>query len=163
VYAGLNTCHGDFTNPDGSDQISRRIAGLQQPLTDTIRDIHQAAPGAQVVLVGYPSIFKYDANQPGNKADCSIIFNSDRHWLIGLASQYDQMASRAASAAGVQYISQLDAFSGREMCTASPYVVAPTVRLPIPPPPVLDQWFHPNADGYQQLAQNVKRALPGIS
>jgi len=154
-------CQGDFQNPDGSDQISNRIWGLEMPLVQALSDIRAAVPNAIVVLIGYPSIFQYDPNLPADDVDCSKTFNQDRAWLINLASQYDEMAQAAVSLVpGVTYAPMLHAFGGHELCTANEYVHEPDGPLPIPSDPrVYDQWFHPNTQGYQAEAVLLKAIL----
>ncbi len=80
----------------------------------------KAATKARLVVVGYPQL--YAAPSPNALAQCVGMTSHQLTELQAYARDLDTTLAAGAKAAGAEYVSMLDAFDGRELCTASPLV-----------------------------------------
>src|SRR5579885_1186405 len=141
--AGLSSC----TSRQAS--ISQKITALEPRLVQVYQEIRQAAPGADIFVLGYPLLLA-----ASNIADCHNpivhvgLSGSEMTMIRELAGQLDQVIAQAAAQAGVVAVtSEVEqAFAGHEACTANES----------------DEWineitglnalahgsFHPNLSGY---------------
>jgi lysophospholipase L1-like esterase len=104
----------------------------------TYDDIREAAPNADVVVLGYPILFDETAPSCG-VAGLSI---PKRKALNRGASELNAVIKSRSQAAGFTYADVTDEFAGHGACAASPWINALTAI------PATDS-FHPNANGYR--------------
>jgi lysophospholipase L1-like esterase len=104
----------------------------------TYDDIAEAAPNADVVVLGYPLLFDEKATSCG-VAGLSI---PKRKALNRGAAELNAVIKDRATAAGFTYGDVTDDFAGHGACAASPWINALTAI------PATDS-FHPNANGYK--------------
>jgi lysophospholipase L1-like esterase len=110
----------------GLARARRRIERkLPRSLARDYRGLQAAAPGASVVVVGYPQLF------PGTKArqvGCRWLSDRERIRLNRLATLLDRTIKRSARRAGVDYVSVLPALNRHELCTRDSWVypIGPT-------------------------------------
>lgn len=163
-------------NPLGAsngEALPAQINGeIQDSIVEVLGEIHQEAPNAQVVLMGYPELFA--------SADCFAgpgAFDEDVEWLNEIARVLDVSMGaavvRANGAAGVDFAKFTDprpAFSGRGICQMSPEYIHGFVQDKTPGEatgpftnPVSQQSFHPTIVGYQAYADvlNAGLLVPG--
>ena len=124
------------------------ITALVRSLPASYEGIRSAAPGAAVVVVGYPRLFPLP---PAGLTGCPWLSTGERDALTSLAGQLDQGMAAAAAQAHVRYVSTLNVLTGHELCTGQPW---------INPVRAFDSGAgHPNASGQQALANAVGAAL----
>lgn len=149
-----------------TDKLDNRITSLAKPLQAAFRNIASAAGGAsKVVVLTYPNIFAPSPGVQGNVPDCSYVGTSDEKWLVGKTQKLDNTITSAASAAGIpsgNIVNEYDAFLGYELCATSTTGDISDVTEPSAAaiasgagPSVVDNYFHPNADGYIALEQKL--------
>lgn len=160
-WGDTGECEPDYANSSGPDKIDKKLASLVKPWTDAFKAIAAAADGpAKVVVVTYPSPISAATPTYGSGTwDCSRITLSDRKWLISKVSELDSDLINAARAAGIptkNIDNEVFAFAGHEACTDTPYVAGPDLTLSTS---VQDNFFHPNAAGYQRLEQDFAATL----
>ena len=84
---------------------------LPGKLATTFSAIRNAAPGARVVVMGYPEF--YDLN---NSWFCPGLSTTDRTALNNAADTLDGVIQSAAQSAGDSYVDVKSRFSGHELC-----------------------------------------------
>jgi lysophospholipase L1-like esterase len=95
--------------------------GFGKHMTAVYKAIKAAAPGAHVLVVGYPQIIP--SNPFSAIAHCPGIINPiDVVLMHHIAGQLNSVLSHAAAAAGVSYVSTLNVLKGHELCTANSWV-----------------------------------------
>jgi lysophospholipase L1-like esterase len=123
----LSDCYlSDCVLDGGLTRARRRIENrLPSVLARDYRGLKAAAPGARLVVVGYPRLF------PGSRAQqegCRWLSDRERATLNRLATLLDRTIRRSARRAGVQYVSVLRALNRHELCTKDSWVypIGPT-------------------------------------
>jgi hypothetical protein len=143
---------------------------LHDALVLLYRKLKNAAPGARILVLGYPHFFP----NGGTGSTCDEHFSQfDQTWVNDRISTLDSIIGDAASESGVaQYVDVYNALAGHEECTGKPnWFVDPTTGLVAPctgawingvdvaasllgTPEVL----HPNPCGHQQEGKQVAAA-----
>ena len=90
---------------------------LPGALNTLFGDIKTRAPGARVVVIGYPEF--YDLSR---SSGCIGLSTADRTALDGGADVLDSVISAAAGQAGFAYAEVRGAFSGHEICDSSSWL-----------------------------------------
>lgn len=149
-----------FSCTRDQSSITQKITALPSRLRQVYQELRSAAPGADIVVVGYPLLF---ANP--SIADChnpAVYFGlsgSEMTMIRTLAAQLDSVMAAAATQVGVSNATtQVEqAFAGHEACTAkkSEEWINEIAGLN----DLLTDSFHPNASGYKAMAGAVHRAL----
>ncbi|MEU8813372.1 SGNH/GDSL hydrolase family protein [Actinoplanes sp. NPDC048796] len=113
-------------------------ATLGAKLDATYAAIAAKAPGARVVVLGYPILFDTSS------ASCGLAGMSltKRRALNEGARVLDDLIGARAQAAGFVWSDVRDEFQGHGICSSSPYLNGLTI---LPP----QNSFHPNANGYR--------------
>ncbi len=144
---------------DGSI-LDSNIAGIESSLVTAYKGIASSAPGATIIVMGYPRFFP---SSPPAVCYTGILdrtfIGAQMSWMNGEVQKLDtqiQAAVTAAQQAGdnVLYVTgSYDAFAGHELCTADPYMndAVPTNPFSLSNP-VQTESFHPNLAGNQQMA-----------
>lgn len=148
----------------------------------TLEKIKAAAPHATVFLTGYPSIVDppdggcgdlgltsteaallHYSRFAGALVDAAGNFRVDDHeqaWLNGtLIPALNDDLRRAAAEAGVRWIDPTGWFHGHSVCSNVPYGngLAAGEDFPAVPKPFLgNESFHPNPDGYAEMATRIE-------
>lgn len=160
----LTKCIASFSSCT-SDQssIAQSITALQSRLLQIYQELRAAAPGADIVILGYPLLV---ANP--SIADCHnpIVYiglsGSEMQMIRTLATQLDNEIATTATQAGVSNAAQqvIQAFAGHEACTAteSSEWINEIAGLN----DTLHDSFHPNSAGYQAMASAVESALQSL-
>jgi lysophospholipase L1-like esterase len=137
-------------------RVEQALAGLGPRLEQVYSDVRRRAPGARLVVVGYPHLVadpdRVDVEScpslAGPFAGGARITGEEVRWLREKADRLATVVRSAATATGAIYADAAAAFAGHEACTAQPWmagVTAPHVALS----------FHPNAAGQGELARLV--------
>ncbi|SQD93660.1 MULTISPECIES: SGNH/GDSL hydrolase family protein [unclassified Parafrankia] len=137
---------------DGDDRRRRDYVEdvLPDVLVATYKEVKAAAPHSRIVVVGYPTVV------PRSQSDntCRWLDKSERRQLASLNNALNRTIRRAASDAGVEYVSTDRSLRGHEMCTKDSWVnpiglFGASRSLSA----------HPTRAGQEALAKTVHRAL----
>ncbi|GAA0214193.1 SGNH family lipase [Actinomadura nitritigenes] len=96
--------------------------------------IRAKAPGARVVVLGYPHLYKI-VNV------CVGLSNTKRTALNGAADVLDGVVKAAAGRAGFTWSDVRDEFAGHELCSGDDWLHAVTIPI--------DSSYHPTAKGHR--------------
>ncbi|GGM21132.1 SGNH/GDSL hydrolase family protein [Micromonospora yangpuensis] len=112
------------------NQMVGELAGLYT-------DIKKRAPGAKVVVLGYPRLL-------APTGSCGAISPSaaKRAYMNANADAVAEGTRAAASRAGVTFVDMRPVFAGHEACSAKPAINGVNLAR-------LTETFHPNATGYE--------------
>lgn len=134
----------------GRDLLAERVAATAPKLAAVLARIHQRAPGAKVLVVGYPTILP--ASGPGcPEAPFSA---GDVAYLDQTFQALNAMVAQVAEAAGDRYVDTAGSSAGHDVC-AAPGLRWVEGRSPTSPAAA----FHPNAAGMRNSADQVLAAL----
>ncbi|MCI4065187.1 SGNH/GDSL hydrolase family protein [Micromonospora sp. R77] len=111
--------------------ISNTLPGR---LDETYRAIRSRAPGARVVVLGYPRLFELGSCGFGS------ISEYKRSLLNGGSDTMSGVISARAGAAGFSYVDVRGRFAGHGVCASTPWINGTTF-------PVVES-YHPKAAGY---------------
>jgi GDSL-like Lipase/Acylhydrolase family len=158
----LETCAEDsLSNPfgdpckqhytaGGTDQLAAAINALAPVIGSLLQQIHQLAPNARVLLVGYPVIL------PNTGDGCwpvVPIAYGDVPYLRGVELELNQMLASEAAANGATYVNTYTDSIGHDACQpASNQWVEGLVPQTSAAP------FHPNETGELHMADQVLAA-----
>ncbi|MGF1661432.1 MAG: SGNH/GDSL hydrolase family protein [Kineosporiaceae bacterium] len=106
---------------------------LPHALAGLYGDVSAAAPGATVVVLGYPRLFDPAAPALGN------LEPDEQQRMNGLAERLNDRTGVAAARAGFRFASVEDGFAAHGVGAPDPWLVGLTLPL--------DESFHPNAAG----------------
>ncbi|MGF1647682.1 MAG: SGNH/GDSL hydrolase family protein [Kineosporiaceae bacterium] len=109
---------------------------LPGALAGLYADISAAAPGASVVVVGYPRLFDPAARSIGK------LEPDEQRRMNELAERLNDRTEAAATQAGFRFVSVEDSFATHGVGAPEPWVIGLTLRL--------NESFHPNAAGQSQ-------------
>ena len=141
-------CESHYTS-GGTDQLAARVAAEAPRLTAVLQAIHSRAPGARVLLVGYPDMFP----QQGGCWPAVPITDGDIGYLRGIEGQINGMLARAAAATGTTFVDTYTPTIGHDFCQH------PDVRdVEGLIPGSLTVPFHPNTRGQAAIAAAVLAA-----
>jgi lysophospholipase L1-like esterase len=136
-----------YYNASGTDQLETNIALTVPKVAAVLKGIHQRAPHARVVVVGYPDLL------PDSGVGCrpSVPFaDGDFGYLKDSEKKLNAMLATQARAAHATYVDTYTPTIGHDMCTA------PGVRWIEPLTPASPAApAHPNALGEQAMAAAV--------
>lgn len=156
----LTKCITSFTScKSDQNSIAQTIANLQTRLVQVYRELRTAAPGADIIILGYPLLVA-----DPSIADCHnpIVYYGlgagEMTMIRTLATQLNNVIAAAATQAGVSNAAQqvIQAFAGHEACTKteSQEWINEIAGLN----DALHDSFHPNSAGYQALASALNSA-----
>ncbi len=145
-------CRAHYTS-GGTDQIAAAIAQTAPKIAAVLRGIHQRAPHARVLLVGYPDIV------PDSASDCAPGVNDplaagDIPWINGEEKALNRMLATQAAASHATYVNTYRSSIGHDACQApgTRWIEGiVNVRNAFP--------IHPNALGMRNDARQILAAL----
>lgn len=126
------------------------VDSIGQRVERVLRAVHQKAPEARVVLVGYPRLIS-----PERSCDLLPLAAGDRPRLAALESRLNRALATAARATGSAFADLRGRSAGHEICSADPWVngdVTDETRALA---------FHPFAVGQEAAADAVVDVLVG--
>lgn len=131
-------------------QVTAELAALAPRLRRVYAGVRERAPGAEVLVVGYPRLVA-DPDQTGLET-CAGLTAEEARWVRQKGADLDRVVRGAADAAGVRFLDAASAFAGHEACTAEPWMAGVSLTTAV-------SSFHPTAAGHEQLARLVLGAL----
>ncbi|MGW6202356.1 SGNH/GDSL hydrolase family protein [Streptomyces sp. NPDC055089] len=172
------SCRDHYTNPpEGEESIDEKLARVQDEYIEMLAHVHQAAPNAKVITVGYPAVL------PDNASDCNRlslselgpIAHSDINWLRDdVLKQLNGTIKRVTEFFGDRYADVYASSVGHDACQPVdtkwvegicgdaedywPTNVSGTL-LNCAPFNKRATLVHPNAEGHANAANHVERAI----
>jgi lysophospholipase L1-like esterase len=129
--------------------LDRIMRGVQDRITAAVREIHRRAPGATVLLVGYPRIFPAHGTCP------DLPFAAgDYPFALRVNKELDDALHAAARRTGVGFVDVWRASIGHDICSDTPWINGATTV------PGQAAAFHPFGVEQQAVARLVLGALP---
>jgi hypothetical protein len=163
VPSGCYTLPG--INPDGPQPP--QVCGPVQSLSSLYQQIlARAAPGSEVLVVGYPHLFGNFAS-PQCRVGSALairlnVSSSDATWMNAAADLLDERiassveAVAASTHANIRFVDPRATFSGHGLCdTDVPYINGLKLKLASPRP----ESFHPNSGGQNALASLIEATM----
>ena len=147
-------CRAHYTS-GGTDQIAAAIAQTAPKIAAVLQGIHQRAPRARVLLIGYPDIL------PASASDCAPGVNDplaagDIPWLNGEGKALNRMLARQAAANDATYVDTYRSSIGHDACQV------PGTRWVEGVVDVQNAFtIHPNALGMRNDARQILAVLKG--
>jgi lysophospholipase L1-like esterase len=148
----LTTCAlpGFLGNCDAAVAAALQALGsLPALLTEVYKAVQAKAPGARVVVTGYPLLFN-------ERTDCNpfTFFTTDEMTQLNDATyRLNTAIQSAAKTAGVAFVDVAPVFTGHAVCDRLPWINGLVV-------PIVNS-YHPNVIGYSAYAVQVAPALFG--
>jgi lysophospholipase L1-like esterase len=144
-------CRTSYTS-NGTDEIRQKIQAASVALAAALLRVHDRAPRARVLVVGYPDLLPVSGG-----GACALVLGitaGDVEYLNSEELQLNRMLKSQATVAGDGYVDTYTSSTGHDACAA------PSVRwieplLPAAPAAPM----HPNAAGQQGIADAVERAI----
>jgi lysophospholipase L1-like esterase len=140
-----------FYTAGGTDQLAEMISATGPKVAAVLAAIHQRAPQARVLLVGYPDIL------PNAGQGCwpvVPIARGDVPYLRGVELKLNAMLAAEAAANSATYVDTYSDSVGHDFCqpTGVKWVEGLVPTSPAAP-------VHPNAPGEQAMAQQALAAV----
>jgi lysophospholipase L1-like esterase len=139
-------CKDEFTE-GGTDQLAERINAVAGPVDAVLDGIHERAPQATVVLVGYLRILP-----PSDGCWPVVPFaRGDVPYFDGVEHQLNAMLAAQAAANNAAFVNPGDVL-GHDVCSGDKFVeglIPESLSVPV----------HPNAKGQAFVADMVAAAL----
>ena len=127
--------------------IAATLTVLTQRLENVVNAVHERAPQARVLMVGYFTIL------PASGACAGVPLSADQlSYERGLAADLAQDTVTAANATGATVVDLASASAEHNSCAAQPWVNTYDVAAGLQP-------YHPNATGMAAAAQLVAHAV----
>ncbi|GGM25098.1 lipase [Streptomyces fumigatiscleroticus] len=136
----------------GADQITDAIDQTGPKVAAVLRSVHQRAPHARVVVVGYPDLFPDDG--VGCTSKTVPLAAGDFAWLRDKEKELNAMLARQARHGGARYVNTYAPTVGHDLCKPTGERWIETFAPETPAAPV-----HPNAVGESTMAGAVESAL----
>jgi lysophospholipase L1-like esterase len=139
-------CKDHFTE-GGTDQLADRINGVAGAVSAALAGVHERAPQATVVLVGYLRILPPE----GGCWPVVPFARGDVPYFDGVEHQLNAMLAAQAAANGATFVNPGDVL-GHDVCSGDKYVeglIPQTLSVPV----------HPNAAGQSYVADQIVAAL----
>ncbi|HTJ67616.1 MAG TPA: SGNH/GDSL hydrolase family protein [Actinospica sp.] len=149
----LAPCRSLYTS-GGSDRIARKIQSAGDELAAALTTIHDKAPHARVLVVGYPDLL------PSGGSACAELLSitpGDLAFLNTEEVALNAELKQRAEAAGDTYVDTYTPSQGHDACTAS---ATRWLEPWLPANPSLP--LHPNARGEQGMAAAVLSAVGAL-
>ncbi|GAA3118145.1 SGNH/GDSL hydrolase family protein [Streptomyces rameus] len=172
------SCREYYTSPpEGEESIQDKLARVQDEYVEMLAKVHQAAPNAKVITVGYPAVLPEeggDCNRPA-LTELGSIKHTDVDWLRDdVLKQLNNTIQRVTSFFGDSYVDVYSSSVGHDACQP-----AGTKWVEGICGDAADYWpaklpgtllncgligkrvtlVHPNAAGYENTAAHVERAI----
>ncbi len=131
---------------DGIDELSQRIAATAPKVADVLTAIHQRAPRAKVLVVGYPTVL------PATGDGCYPLVpvqSTDVIYLRAKVQELNAMLADQARANGATYVDTATSSIGHDFCAQPNNWVEGLVPTHLAAP------VHPNASGMANTAKDV--------
>ena len=148
----LETCILNLSDSTCINAVNTAISTGRSVLPGSLASLYSGirakAPSAQVVVMGYPRMYKIGGNCIFGLSD------TKRTALNGAADALDSLLQTAAANAGFRFVDARTAFAGHELCSGNPEWMTSLQW------DKLNESYHPNANGHQAYF-GALRAITG--
>lgn len=134
----------------GRDQLAERIDATAPKIANVLTRIHEKAPRARVVVVGYPTVLP---DGTGCWPFLPLV-PTDVAYVRDVATRFNDMLEAQAKAHQAGYVDTATPSKGHDVCTKA---ATKWVEDLVPSSPALA--LHPNAKGEQGMADAVLRVV----
>ncbi|MGW4158548.1 SGNH/GDSL hydrolase family protein [Streptomyces sp. NPDC004788] len=172
------SCREHYTNPpEGEESIQDKLARVQHEYVEMLAQVHQAAPNAKVITVGYPAVLPDDAGDCNRLSltELGPITHADVDWLRDdVLKQLNNTIQRVTNFFGDHYVDVYSSSVGHDVCQPADTKWVEGICGNAP-----DYWpaslpgtelncgligkrvtlVHPNAEGHFNAANHVERAI----
>ncbi|MGW1846043.1 SGNH/GDSL hydrolase family protein [Streptomyces sp. NPDC001966] len=172
------SCRDHYTNPpEGEESIQDKLARVQDEYIEMLAHVHQAAPNAKVITVGYPAVLPEQGSECNRLSltELGSITHSDVDWLRDdVLKQLNSTIQRVSQFFGDRYVDIYSSSVGHDACQP-----ADTKWVEGICGDAADYWpaklpgtllncgligkrvtlVHPNAEGHANTAAHVERAI----
>ncbi|MEV7990565.1 SGNH/GDSL hydrolase family protein [Streptomyces sp. NPDC086077] len=176
--ASGKSCRDHYTNPpEGEESLQDKLARVQDEYIEMLANVHQAAPNAKVITVGYPAVLPEEGSDCNRLAltELGSITHADVDWLRDdVLGPLNSTIQRVTSFFGDSYVDVYSSSVGHDACQsadtkwvegicgdAADYWPAklPGTLLNCAPINKRVTLVHPNTEGHASTAAHVERAI----
>ncbi|MEV0389767.1 SGNH/GDSL hydrolase family protein [Nonomuraea sp. NPDC050643] len=148
---------------DQDAAVARRIGLLRANMLTVLKELRVRAPGARVVVLGYPRPFPKDPAQSVDNMTAE-----DQRWInaatrrlndaVGsVVADFDRAIAAFGAPGSVEYVDAYDAFTGHEVGQARPYLNG--LHVDMEELKVDARSYHPTGDGYRRFAELITKQI----
>ncbi|MFM9443865.1 SGNH/GDSL hydrolase family protein [Streptomyces acidiscabies] len=172
------SCREYYTNPpEGEESVQDKLARVQDEYIEMLAQVHQAAPHAKVITVGYPAVLPEQGSECNRLSltELGSITHADVDWLReDVLKQLNSTIQRVSNLFGDRYLDVYSSSVGHDACQP-----AGTKWVEGLCGDAADYWpsslpgtllncgligkhvtlVHPNAGGHENAAAHVERAI----
>ncbi|MFD3519983.1 GDSL-type esterase/lipase family protein [Streptomyces sp. NPDC058653] len=172
------SCRHHYTNPpEGEESIEDKLARVQDEYVEMLPQVHQAAPNAKVIRVGYPAVLPEkgsDCNRPA-LTELGSVTHADVNWLRDdVLKRLNSTIQQVSAFFGDRYVDVYSSSVGHDACqpadtkwiegicdNAEDYWPAKISGILLDCATVGKRatLVHPNAAGHENTAAHVERAI----
>ncbi|OEJ95700.1 SGNH/GDSL hydrolase family protein [Streptomyces thermolilacinus] len=173
------SCQEYYTNPPaGEESIGQKLARVEREYVEMLAEVHQAAPNAKVITVGYPAVLPQDGNDCTrlNMTQLGTVRAADIDWLrVGVLEPLNRTIARVSSFFGDRYVDLYSSSVDHHVCKPAgtkwvegicgdaadhwPAALTRPVRFDCSLLGKRITLVHPNAAGHANAADHVERAI----
>ncbi|MEW2119165.1 SGNH/GDSL hydrolase family protein [Streptomyces sp. NPDC005474] len=172
------SCHEYYASPpEGEESIQDKLARVQDEYIEMLARVHEAAPNAKVITVGYPAVLPQEAGDCNRLSltELSLIKHADIDWLRDdVLKQLNSTIQRVTSFFGDHYVDVYSSSVGHDACQpagtkwvegicgdAEDYWPAKLAGTLLNCAPINKRvtLVHPNAHGHANTAAHVERTI----
>ncbi|MFK0280759.1 SGNH/GDSL hydrolase family protein [Streptomyces sp. NPDC090499] len=172
------SCREHYTSPpEGEESIQDKLARVQDEYIEMLAKVHEAAPNAKVITVGYPAVLPQEGSACNRLSltELGSIKHADIDWLRDdVLKQLNSTIQRVTSFFGDRYVDVYSSSVGHDACQpagtkwvegicgdAEDYWPAKLAGTLLNCAPINKRvtLVHPNAHGYANTAAHVERAI----
>ncbi|MER8070172.1 SGNH/GDSL hydrolase family protein [Streptomyces sp. NPDC094034] len=114
------SCRDHYTNPpEGEESIQDKLARVQDEYIEMLAQVHQAAPNAKVITVGYPAVLPEDAStcNRASLTELGSITHADINWLRDdVLKPLNSTIQRVSNFFGDRYVDVYSSSVGHDAC-----------------------------------------------
>jgi lysophospholipase L1-like esterase len=144
--------------PSHDAEVEKRISKLEPLLEKAYEKLHEQAPHARIVVLGYPRFFPTKPTTSLSMGPLPLINTQDQAWMNAKIEEFDQAIAKAAAAQGVEYVDTTDALDGHELTTKEPWIFGLDRQNWHSTGPAQHD-FHPTPDGQAAMAKLAEHQI----
>ncbi|MFF8602146.1 GDSL-type esterase/lipase family protein [Streptomyces sp. NPDC015232] len=170
------SCEEHYTDPpEGEESIQEKLDRVQDEYVEMPAAVHNAAPNAKVITVGYPAVLPEEGSacDRGALTELGTVGQADVDWLRdGVLRQLNATIQRVTQFFGDRYVDVYSSSVGHDACRpaeekwvegicgdAGDYWPARVGALDCAVVGKRATLLHPNAAGHDNTAAHVERAI----
>ncbi|MEU7028386.1 SGNH/GDSL hydrolase family protein [Streptomyces sp. NPDC046275] len=170
------SCEEHYTDPpEGEESIQEKLDRVQNEYVEMLAAVHNAAPNAKVITVGYPAVLPEEGStcDRGALTELGTVGQADVDWLRdGVLRQLNATIQRVTQFFGDRYVDVYSSSVGHDACRpteekwvegicgdAGDYWPAKAGALDCAVVGKRATLLHPNAAGHDNTAAHVERAI----